>query len=375
MTTRTARTTFANDHRAFSADLKREVDAYFESTGKSRYADWGMVFKALFLFTLTFGTYAWLLTATLPGWAMLGLCVVIGIGVAGLGFAVGHDAIHGAYSKNDRVNRFVGLTFDLLGASSYLWRITHNRIHHTWTNVPDMDEDIVVSPLLRLSPASERKPWHRFQHGFAWLLYSFITLNWVYFKDFQFLRAQKLGPFENLKHSKAQIAGVIASKIVYHTWTIVIPLLVLDVTFWQFALGYLAMHMTAGFILSVVFQLAHIVEDAQYPQRDAKGALPFNWHVHQLQTTVDFAPNNRLLTWYCGGLNHQVAHHLFPRICSRHYASLRPIIRRVAALHDVPYHVAPTFWMGLRSHYRMLKRLGLRIDAGGISQAKSPATA
>lgn len=372
MTTSAPRTSFSTDKRAFSADLKREVDAYFTETGESRYANTGMVVKAILLFGLTFGSYAWLLSATLPGWAMLGLCVAIGIGVAGLGFSVAHDAVHGAYSKNKRVNKLVGMTFDLLGASSYFWSITHNRLHHTWTNVPDMDEDIVVSPLLRISPATPHRPWHRFQHLFAWLLYSFITLNWVYSKDFAFLRAKKLGPLQDLKHTKGQIAGVFASKLVYHTWTIVIPLIVLPITIWQFALGYMVMHMTAGLILSVVFQLAHIMEDAKYPMPTAEGKLPFNWHVHQLQTTVDFATNNRLLTWYCGGLNHQVEHHLFPRICSRHYAALRPIVRRVAALHDVPYHSAPSFAAGLASHYRMLRRLGRKPDQGGIEMQVPP---
>ena len=351
-------TRFPKRQKAFSAALRAEVDAYFETRGLSRYADWAMVLKGVLLLGLTFGAYAWLLSGTLPAWGMLVACMLIGLGIAGLGFAVGHDAIHGAYSANERVNRAVGLVFDLAGASSYLWRLTHNKIHHTWTNVPGVDEDIVVSPLLRISPASPRRWWHRAQHVYAWLLYSFITLNWVYAKDFAFLRAKKLGPFRDLKHTKGQIAGVVAGKLVYHTWTLVIPLLVLDVTWWQFLIGYLLVHMTAGFVLSVVFQLAHIVEDAQYPTADADGTLPFDWHVHQLQTTVDFAPNNRLLTWYCGGLNHQVEHHLFPRICSRHYTGLRPIVERVAAQHNVPYHVAPTVRSALASHYRMLKRFG-----------------
>lgn len=342
----------------FAADLKREVDAFFATTGKSRYGGATTLLKTFVLFAITFGSYAWILSGTLPGMAMLGLCVVTGIGVAGLGFVVGHDANHGAFSSRPWVNKLFGLTFDLLGASSYLWRHSHNRIHHTWTNVPGADEDIVVSPLLRLSPRSEPRAIHRIQHLLAWPLYSFITLNWVMWKDFDQLAAKELGPMQNTKHTKGQVLGVIAGKVVYHVWTILIPLLVLDVTWWQFILGYLAMHLTAGFILSVVFQLAHVVEETSYPEPNGEGVLADGFHAHQLRTTMDFACNNRLLTWYVGGLNHQIEHHLFPRISSRHYASLRPIVKRVAAQHGLPHYEMPGFFGALRSHYRMLKQLG-----------------
>ena len=59
------------------------------------------------------------------------LCFVMGIGMAGIGFSVTHDALHGAYSASPRVNRLIGCLFDTLGANGYMWKITHNGIHHT----------------------------------------------------------------------------------------------------------------------------------------------------------------------------------------------------------------------------------------------------
>jgi linoleoyl-CoA desaturase len=358
MTTKLPVTFHRDKTSTFAADLKREVDSFFERTGRSRFGGLSTLSKTAILFTVTFGSYAWILTGTLPGWAMLVLTAVMGVGVAGLGFVVGHESIHGATFKSRRANGLLGMTFDLLGASSYLWSVSHNRIHHTWTNVPGADEDIVVSPLLRLSPHTKLRGIHRIQHLLAWPLYGFITLNWVFWKDFDQLLAKRLGPLENLKHSRGQIAGIFAGKVLYHAWTIVIPLLVLDVAWWQFLIGYLVMHLTAGFILSVVFQLAHVVEPSAYPEPDEHGVLPDGWHAHQLRTTMDFATRNKLLTWYVGGLNHQVEHHLFPRISCRHYANLRPIVKRVAEKHGLPHLEMPGFLSALRSHYRMLKRLG-----------------
>lgn len=353
----------AGEGRAFGAELKKEVDAYFERTGESRYANFGMVLKALILFGLTFGAYGLLFTGWFSPLGMLGLCVAMGFGVAGIGFAVAHDALHGAYSRRGWINSLVGHSFDILGASGYLWQFSHNRIHHTWTNVPGADEDIIVSPLLRLSPDAQHRPVHKAQHIFAWFLYGLITLNWVVYKDWMQYFTKSYGPFENIRHPKWRFVQLVFWKMVNIGWMVVLPLMFLPITLPQFLLGYLTVHFVGGFVLSIVFQLAHVVEFAEYPRVSDEGKLPYGFHEHQLRTTANFAVENKFLTWYVGGLNHQIEHHLFPRICSRHYQALGPIVKRVAEKHGVPYHVEPTFRAGIRSHYRRLKNLG----AGGAA--------
>jgi linoleoyl-CoA desaturase len=348
---------------AFAAEVKQRVEARFAERGLSRHADWRMVLKTVVLLALTFGAYGAILSNRYAPGAMLALAIAMGVGMAGIGFSISHDALHGAYSAHAAVNRLLGFTFDLLGANGYLWRITHNVIHHTYTNIQGVDEDLEVSPLLRLSPRSPWRPVHRTQPVHAWLLYSLSTLFWVFVKDYKYFLQRDLGPYRNKQHPRGEIALLIGGKVFYYSWSLVLPWLVVQVSWWQFLIGYLAMHLTAGLILGVVFQLAHVVEGAEQPAPDDTGHMDAVWMVHQMQTTSNFATGNALLTWYVGGLNHQVEHHLFPRVCSIHYPAIRPIVREVAARHGVPYHEQATLSAAIRSHFRMLCRLGHRPEA------------
>ena len=343
---------------AFMDELKERVDAYFASRHLSPKANFSMVVKSVILLGTYFGGYALLMTNWLSPWPMLGVALIMGVAMAGIGFAVSHDALHGAYSADPRINRVIGYTFDLLGANGYMWKITHNVIHHTYSNIHGVDEDIAVSPLIRMSPRSPWHPVHRIQQYLAFVLYSFSTLFWVFVKDYKYFLATNLGPYANKKHPRGEIVSLVLTKAVYYAYTIVIPLLVLHVTWWQFAIGFLAMHLTAGLILGVVFQLAHVVEGPQQPVCDCNGMIESCWPVHQMLTTADFATHNRLLSWYVGGLNFQVEHHLFPKICSVHYPALNPILVEVAAKHGVPYYSNPTLWSAIRSHYETLKEFG-----------------
>jgi linoleoyl-CoA desaturase len=278
--------------------------------------------------------------------------------MAGTGFCVAHDALHGAYSASSRVNRMLGYTFDLAGANGYMWKITHNVIHHTYTNIQGVDEDLSVSPLLRLCPEAPHYWFHRYQHIYGFAAYGLATLNWLFAKDYQQFMRSKLGPYQDKKHPRSEVVTLIVTKLMVYAWMIVIPLVVLDVAWWQFLIGFLTVHLTAGIILGVVFQLAHVVEGPEYPVPDASGDMENTWLIHEMETTADFAHGNRVLSWYIGGLNYQIEHHLFPRICSIHYPALSPIVRATAEEFGVPYHNQPTLRSAIASHYRVLKQLG-----------------
>jgi linoleoyl-CoA desaturase len=349
----------------FCRELKSRVERYFTSRRLSQHANWQMVLKTVAMLALTFVPYALILTNQFTPWQMLGMAIVMGVGMAGVGFAVSHDALHGAYSANPTVNRLIGLSFDVLGANGYMWRITHNVIHHTYTNIHGIDEDLEVSPLVRLAPGSEHKPIHRYQHFYAWFLYGMSTLFWVWVKDFKYFLQRDIGPYRSKKHPKGEIALMLGAKVFHISWSVVLPLLVLNVAWWQFLTGYVAFHFTAGLILGVVFQLAHVVEGPDHVSLGPDGNVEAAWMVHQLSTTSNFATGNWLLTAYVGGLNYQVEHHLFPRVCSVHYPAIRGIVREVTAKYGVPYLQQPTLFAAIRSHYRMLKRLG----AGATSLA------
>ncbi|XXF77509.1 acyl-CoA desaturase [Myxococcaceae bacterium GXIMD 01537] len=359
----------APPRHGFASDVKARVQAYFDERGLSSKANTEMKVKTAIILGTFWLSFAAILTSGLPVWALWGLCVVMGVAMAGIGFSIAHDAQHGAYSDNPRVNALLGMTFDMLGANGYMWRITHNVIHHTYTNVNGVDEDLEVSPLLRLSPHSAHMGLHRFQQVYALFAYSLATINWALWKDYDYFARHKLGPYEGRKHPRGEVVFMVASKVFFFAWSVALPFAVLPLPWWQVLVGMLTVHVVAGAILGVVFQLAHVVEDTGFPAADAQGLMPDTWMVHQMHTTANFCVGNRLLTWYVGGLNHQVEHHLFPKVCSVHYPAISAIVRETAREHGVPYYANPTFLGAVRSHLKMLGRLGRGEKAPAVAPA------
>lgn len=358
---------------AFVVDVRKRVEEYFRDTGLSDKANGSMYFKTFVLLTVPIACYFMIMSNSFTPWQMLGLAILMGVGMAGIGFSVAHDALHGAYSNNQTVNRILGYGFDIVGANGYMWKITHNVIHHTYTNIHGLDEDLTVSPLLRLSPGSDHKWYHKFQHFYGFFAYGFSTINWVFAKDYQQFLKKDIGPYKNKVHPPKEIAILMASKIFCYIYTIVLPLVLLDITWWQFLIGFFAMHITAGTILGVIFQLAHVVEGPDYPNPDSEGKMEQSWIIHEMCTTANFAKRNLPLSWYIGGLNYQIEHHLFPQVCSIHYPAISTIVKATAEEHNVPYHYNPTLMAAMKSHYRMLKQLSLPEPA--VAAAQTPALA
>jgi linoleoyl-CoA desaturase len=350
--------------REAMSEMKSRVATYFAENQLSPKAGPTMVLKSAILIALAVVPYALILSNRFGPWSMLLLAIMMGVGIAGIGFGISHDALHGAYTSHPRLNDALGLSFDALGASSYLWKITHNVVHHTYTNIHGVDEDLAVSPLLRLSPNADRLWFHRLQHLYAFPLYACTTLFWVFVKDYQQLLRRDLGPYRDKRHDGRQVALLFATKCCYYGYALVIPFLFVRLPWWQILIGFVAMHLTAGLILGMVFQLAHIVEETAHPLPDDDGRMATDWWLHEMHTTANFGRRNRLLSWYVGGLNHQIEHHLFPKVCSIHYPAISAIVQDVAAEYGLPYHDQPSFRSAVASHYRMLRRLGTISSAG-----------
>ena len=351
--------TFNNKQsREFSKVVKARVDEYFRQTGISKHANAQMVIKTIVLLTLYFSAYFLILSGQLSLGTMWFLTAVMGVGMAGIGFSISHDALHGAYSSNKKLNKVLGLTFDLMGANGYIWKITHNVIHHTYTNIHGHDEDLEVAEFIRLSPHSEHKAVHRVQHILAFFAYSFATLFWVFIKDYMYFFKSSLGPYENKSHPVSEWITLIVTKLLYYTYTLVIPMLVLDITWVQLIIGFLTLHLTAGLILGIIFQLAHVVEETDHPVPNEENMIDEHWMIHEVITTNNFARDNKLLSWYIGGLNFQIEHHLFPKICSIHYPEISLIVEKTAKEFKIPYNHHDTFRQAVASHYRTLKKFG-----------------
>ncbi|MFN4147601.1 MAG: fatty acid desaturase family protein [Runella sp.] len=289
------------------------------------------------------------------------LWFVMGLALAGLGMSVMHDANHGAYSENDSVNYWVGsICLNALGGSTFNWHLQHNVLHHMYTNIVHIDEDINDKLLLKFSPHTPVKGFHRFQWLYAFLFYGLLTLYWVTLKDFiQFFSHIHKGiNTYSLAENVKVFVKILLIKIVYFSILFGIPVLVFKLPMGEVVAGFLLMHFVGGVILTTVFQLAHAVEDTAHPLPDAQGIIENDWAIHQLHTTVNFSRHNKWLSWYVGGLNFQVEHHLFPKISHVHYPALSDIVKQTAEEYDIPYLENPTFFEALGSHLSILKQLG-----------------
>ena len=346
------------NNQQFFATVRKRVDAYFKGNNISKHANAEMYFKTFFFFGGVIFFYSLIMFGNFSPMAMLGLAIVLGMFQAFVGFNVSHDAIHGAYSSKSWVNYIIGLTFNILGANDYVWRITHNLVHHTYTNIPGHDEDIDVAPgLVRLSPEEELKPHMRYQHIYAFLLYGLASISWVLRKDYKKFFQDKVGQTK-VERKPSDYFNLFFFKIVNYTLFIVLPLMYLDVTWWQWLIGFVLMHLGFGLTLGLVFQLAHVVEGTDFPEPNMEGNIEEVWAIHQMQTTANFARSSWLANFVCGGLNMQIEHHLFPKICHTHYRKISEIVKETALEFNVPYIENETFWGATKSHYRMLKKFG-----------------
>jgi linoleoyl-CoA desaturase len=342
----------------FYATLRQRVDAYFQTRQLSRHANGAMWAKTVLFLTSFVFLYVLILWGPFGPGTRLGLACLLGACNAFIGFNICHDALHGAFSANKRVNRVFSLLFNLVGANPYVWTLTHNVVHHTYTNIPGHDEDIEVAPgLIRLSPEDPWRPWQRYQHLYAFPLYGLASLSWVFRKDYVKFFQPKIGEHV-ARHPRREYFNLFFYKALYYLLFIAVPLWVLPLPWGQVLLGFVVLHLVEGVVMGLVFQLAHVVEGTAFPAADESGTMQEVWAVHQLQTTANFAPRSAVASFFCGGLNRQIEHHLFPRVCHIHYPALAPIVRQTALEFNLPYLENPSFGAALRSHYRMLRRLG-----------------
>src|ERR1043165_7658309 len=320
---------FLNKNKTdFHKVVTQRVESYFTERGISKNADYRMVIKTIFMFAVYFIPYAFILSGLLPLWAMWLATAVMGLGLAGIGMSVMHDANHGAYSSKPWVNKVLGYSLNLIGGDAFNWKIQHNQLHHTFTNIHGHDQDIRPRMNLRLTPAVKRNWLHRLQVFYAFVLYSLQTFFWVLLKDFmQFDQYLQFHSSENNRNQKIKrLLNILLFKVIYFIYIIVIPAIILHLAWWQLLIGFLTIHMVGGLVLTTVFQLAHVVEGTEYPE-PVNGAIEAEWAIHQMNTTANFAPRNWLVTFFVGGLNYQIEHHLFQRVCHVHYQIVRASCR------------------------------------------------
>ena len=347
-------------NEGFFVELKRRVDAYFRETGKQRRDCWQMYLKTAMIVSWFVASYLSLLLLAHHWYVIAPLALSMGLSVAAVGFNIQHDGGHKAYSDRPWINKLAAFSLDMMGGSSYLWDWKHNSIHHTFPNVAGQDDDIDVGALARLAPEQPRLWFHRFQGIYIWLLYGFLTLKWHLFDDFHNVAVAHIGPHRIPRPKGGALVSFIIGKVFFFSIAFVIPLCLHPI--WAVLVTYAGAAIVCGITLSVVFQLAHCVGEAQFPVpvNNAEGLPRLNkeWAIHQVETTVDFARGNPFLCWFLGGLNFQVEHHLLHRICHIHYPALSKVVEGVCRDFGIQYYAHKTFWSALASHFNWLVRMG-----------------
>jgi linoleoyl-CoA desaturase len=352
-----AKVTFNNKNNAFYTVLKSEVEKYFQQKKIKKTGNWKLYIKSGILIPSAIGLYISLLVFPMSALLALVLCAILGFVLASVGFNVMHDACHGSFSSKKWVNETFGHTLNALGGNAFIWKFKHNIIHHTYTNVDGVDDDIAKSPLMRQCTTQKWVPAHRFQHIYVVLVYAISSFAWVFMMDFNKYFSQRIVSTPLQKMSTKEHIIFWLSKALYVFFYILIP--VYFVGWGPWAIGFAVMHVTLGFTLAIVFQLAHVVEHVEFEiaTTDPK-VIENEWAVYQVKTTANFAPRNKIVSWFVGGLNFQVEHHLFPRVSHVHYPALRKIVKSTCEKFNMPYHEFPTMVSAVASHFRMMKFLG-----------------
>jgi linoleoyl-CoA desaturase len=353
---------YNNKNAVFFPSLKADVDKYFKEAGIQKTGNWKLYTKTLVLIPTALVVYIVLLTVPqtlLSGIALSGL---LGFTLACIGFNIMHDACHGSYSTKKWVNELLGLTLNALGGNAFIWKQKHNVIHHTYTNVDGLDDDIAKSPIIRMCHTQPWKPFHKVQHLYLLPIYGLSSFLWVFVMDTTKYIKKKIYTTEMNKMDTKEHVIFWASKLLYLVFYIAIPVSVLGWGAW--AIGFFAMHIALGTTLSVVFQLAHVIEDIDFEfVGDDHKVIENEWAIHQLRTTANFAQDNKVISWIVGGLNYQVEHHLFAKISHVHYPAISKIVQRKCAEFGVPYHSMPTMSSAVASHFRFIKELGQKPTA------------
>ena len=344
--------------KEFSDSLKQRVDNFFQSAKLSKSGGSRIIIKAIILTVTYLGAYAMIMTNYFNVYQMWILSAVIGFAAAGIGMGYMHDANHGSFSKSKKVNKIFGFSMEMLGGCTLNWKIQHNNLHHTFTNIENADDDISSRPLYRFTKGAKHYKMHRFQHIYMFFLYGLMTFSWLFVADyFQLTRYYKAGYFTKKMTFRRELSKLIFFKVLYLGYIVVLPLIFVDITWWQYIIGLFTTHFIIGFVLAVTFQMAHLVEKTDFPDPE-NNQINNNWFVHQLATTANFAPKNKLLTWYIGGLNFQVEHHLFPKVSHIHYPKLAEIVKNTCKEYNIKYNTYKTLPNALASHIRMLIKMG-----------------
>lgn len=341
---------------SFHAELKKRTQDYFANSGRAQTGNSGLFLKGCILFLAFIALYIHLVFYTPVAWLAITECVVLGGVISAIGFNVMHDGAHGSFSKHRWLNHVAAFSLNILGGNSFMWNVKHNMIHHSYTNIDGVDDDIDIQPWMRMSTEQKKLRMHKYQHLYFWFLYSALYILWIFVLDYQKYFKKRIGPMPLKKMSMSDHIVFWTFKFLNYFLFIAMPVYMLGWIPWL--VGFLTATLVAGFVISIVFQLAHTVEHTAFPTAGSNSKMPDEWAIHQIKTTANFATRNRVISWLIGGLNFQIEHHLFPKISHVHYPAISAIIRQICQEYGVQYIEYRRMRQAVVSHVSFLRKMG-----------------
>lgn len=348
--------TFDTRNSSFFKQLKEKVDRYFEDGKMDTAGNKRLYIKSALQISVAIILYVVLVFFTPGILVSIFLCILLGLNLALIGFNIMHEGGHQSFSRHGWINNAAAHFLNVLGGTAYFWKIKHNVNHHTFTNIEGMDSDIDVKPFMRLHEGQPHHSYHRFQHIYWVVLYGISYIAWVFYEDFEKYFSGKFSAnSEKKKLSQKEHFIFWFTKITYVLVYIVVPILTVGWLYWL--VGFLIITFVCGVAISVVFQLAHVVEGTAFHlPGDGKGTE--EWAIHQINSTANFATSSKMWHWLLGGLNFQIEHHLFPRVSHIHYPEISRLVKEACRESNITYHEYSTMFRAFVSHLIHLRNLG-----------------
>jgi len=350
----------------FYVSLKKKIEDYFIEHKTNPRIYWEMLIRTFFLITMALSLHYYSVIS--PSLTLSLVCAACsGIAYALLSFMPVHEGSHASTGNSPLGWRVLGAVHDFVnGASFYTWCHQHFLGHHPFTNVTTgettedaIDPDVFTNDpdIRRIKPHQTWRNHYRFQQFYVPLLYGLLGVKYrindvmiTYFTKMN--GAIRMNPM-NTWHSVMFIGG----KSFWFFYRFVLPAFYIPL--WKVALLFVVADLVTSYILAFVFQVNHVIPQAKWPTVDrTTGMVNLDWAEMQVCTTLDYAHDSWFTTFFTGGLNYQVTHHLFPYISQLHYPHIAPIIKQHCKKYNIQYHVLPTFWDAFKAHLHYLAVMG-----------------
>src|SRR5690606_37222857 len=182
-----------------------------------------------------------------------------------------HEAVHYTLFKSKWLNHLYIYFFDLMGANSYIWKTRHIKLHHRFPNVMNWDSDFEQSSLAKIFPQAESKKFHKYQHTYLPFIYPMYLFNWLLVRDFKDFFSDKAIVRHVVKIPRIEYFKLFFFKLFYLFYLIVIPKLVLGVSWGAVLLGFVLMIFTASVLSLIVLLSPHANVESEFPQEDEDG--------------------------------------------------------------------------------------------------------